>query len=468
MKFFKLKNSLLSKYLLIILIALVLLPFTFPIMMVLIYLPMTLSGNDAFIAENEMYKDGLKLERMWHAEAGKLKDAEDSEIDRRLRALKEKYPKAAMFWVDESGATRLQLPANPKLPKVWTPSYTVQFMKEGFNGNPFTIVAFIGGKQQGGFMVFQLPRTVMKPVGQDIQDNYNTIFIGGTFLVLGLFLFISLLFFYRIRKRLVRLQTAMTEPSGSGIPGAVDVLNMDEIGRLESAFNGMVEKLESSRLREAEEEALRKELIAKLSHDLRTPLTTIRSHAYSLRSEPLTERGKESIDLIDRKIVYLSQLIENLFSYSLLSAGKYPYRPRSFDIVRMARTSFAGWYPVFEQEGFTIELDLPEESVHWTVDPEWLERVLDNYFQNAIRHAKAGRYVRLEVSAELGGRIVIADRGPGMGGDSNEKGAGLGLSIASLMLKEMGLRSEVISGETGTTITIMKVERIGVKSLQTT
>ncbi|MCQ6561954.1 HAMP domain-containing sensor histidine kinase [Paenibacillus mendelii] len=458
MKFFKLKNSLLSKYLLIILFALVLLPFTFPVIMIIISLPIN-QGDGGFIAVEERYKDGLKLERMWHKEAGQLEGASDAEIDSRLMGLKEQYPKARLFWVDDAGRTRLQLPVNPEIPATWTPFYTIQFMKERINGDPFTIVAFIG-KKQDGFMVFEIPRTIMKPVGARVMDSYNTIIIGGTLLVLGLFLFVSLLFFYRIRRRLVRLQTAMTEPTESGIPGVVEALNSDEIGRLETAFNGMVEKLESSRLREAEEESLRKELIAKLSHDLRTPLTTIRSHAYSLRTEQLTDKGAESIDLIDRKIVYLSQLIENLFSYSLLSAGKYPYRPRSVDIVRMAKTLFAGWYPVFEQEGFTIELDLPEESVHWTIDPEWLERVLDNYCQNAMRHAKIGRYIRLEVSSESGGRIIIADHGPGMGGDSADKGAGLGLSIVSLMLKEMGLRSVVSSSGKGTTISIMRVERI--------
>ncbi|GAB2697415.1 histidine kinase dimerization/phospho-acceptor domain-containing protein [Paenibacillus thermoaerophilus] len=449
---FGLKHSLLAKYMLIIFVALVLLPFIFPVASLIMYLPANFGYGEA--EADSRYADGSRLEQMWHAEAEKLGGASDEAIARRLRELKDAYPEASVYWVDRNGITRDRIPENPAIPEVWSASYTVQFMKERRDGDPFTVVAFIGKERQEGFMVFELPRKHMKGLGERMWEDYSFVVIIGTLAVLALFLLISLLFFNRIRRRLVRLQTAMTRPGENGIPSPVEVMHMDEIGHLETAFNGMIRKLEESRIREAEEEALRRELIAKLSHDLRTPLTAIRSHAYGLRNEPLTERGKESVELIERKIGYLGQLIENLFSYSLLSAGKYPYRPKRVDIVRMTKTLLAGWYPLFEQEGFEIDPDLPEEPVYWEIDPAWLERVLDNHFQNVLRHAKSGRYIGVTVTPDHGGSIVIRDRGPGMGGESAEKGAGLGLSITRLMLKEMRLRGETRTGPGGTTITI--------------
>lgn len=456
-RFFKLKDSLLSKYVLIILCAMVLLPMMLPIVSLLTYLP--LQWRERAGISDERYRDAAKLENMWHAEATKLGGASEPDIAAALRAIQARHPKAAVFRVDAQGRTRFQLPEDPKRPDVWTSAYTVAFMKERFYGDPFTIIAFVGDRQAEGFIGFELPRREMSPAGA--ASPYGSawlgvsVVLGGSMLILAVFLFISLLFFYRIRRRLVRLQTAMTAPAAEGgIPAQVGVLNQDEIGRLEQAFNDMVVKLAASRAREAEEDALRRELIAKLSHDLRTPLTAIRGHAYSLRSERLSERGEESVALIESKTGYLGQLIENLFSYSLLSAGKYPYRPERVDIARLARSFFIGWYPVFEQAGFEIDLELPEEAVYWVIDPQWLGRVLDNYCQNALRHAKNGRYVRFALHAESGGRLVIEDRGPGMSGSSPEQGAGLGLSIAALMLKEMGLRSEVRSGEAGTSIAI--------------
>jgi len=455
---FRLNNSLLSQYLLIVLSAVALLPLTMLLVSALKFSPEP--GNSG----NGLYRNGEKLKQMWHEEATKLGASDDQEIERELKRLKERYAKANLFWVDGTGTTRLQLPEQSALPQVWTAAFTVQFMKERHGGEPFTVVAFIGGKPERGFIVFDLPRSVMRVDNTGIWDSYAIVLIACALLIFGLFLFISLLFFNRIRKRLVYLQIAMTYPySGSGIPGIIPVGSKDEIGRLEGAFNDMVRKLEASREREIEEEALRRDLFAKLSHDLRTPLTTIQGHAYSLRCEPLSASGKQSVELIEHKIGYLNRLIENLFSYSLLSSGKFPYRPRNVDIVRTVRTLFAGWYPVFEQEKFTIELDLPDTMMYWKLDPEWLERILDNYLQNVLRHAKSGRYIAITVTDEGEGAIAISDRGPGMGGRSAEQGAGLGLSIVSLMLKEMGLYGQFESNgqREGTTVTIRPARKLG-------
>ncbi|MBB6730564.1 HAMP domain-containing sensor histidine kinase [Cohnella zeiphila] len=449
---FSLRNSLMTKYLLIVLSAMVLLPFA----LVLVSAATVFQTWTGHRETTEPYRSSSHLEEIWHREAAKLANASPGQIDAELRRLKDAYPKASLFWVDGSGTTRLQLPEGQDLPANWTASYTVQFMKNSSYSRIYTVVAFLGDKpgNDRGFMVFKVPREAFESTAAAIDARQGTIFVSGILLVLGLFLFVSLLFFYRIRRRLVQLQNAMTAPSETGIPAPVETARSDEIGRLEQSFNVMVRKLERSREREAEEEALRRDLIARLSHDLRTPLTAIRGHAYGLGEEAISDKGRESLRLIDRKIEFLGTLIDNLLSFTLLSSGKYPYHPRRIDIVRMARTQLAGWYPAFEQAGFEIDSDLPEEPVYWEADPQWLERVVDNYLQNVLRHAKAGRYVALKVSAENGGSIVIEDRGPGMTGESEEKGAGIGLSIASLMLKDMRLRSEVRTGPEGTTVVI--------------
>lgn len=449
---FNLRSSLMSKYLLIVLSAIVLIPFAFPLVAVILSLS---SGPIANPGPSNPYQSASRLEKMWHQEAARLKGASPEDVNAALKRIRSQYGKARMFWVDGGGTLRLALPDNPHLPAKWDASYTVAYMKNAVNGNVFTTIAFIGGSVKNGFMAFQVPRSEMGSSGTGIGARYGTILVSGILLILGLFLFVSLLFFYRIRKRLVRLEGAMTAPSESGIPQPVAVTRTDEIGRLERSFNDMIRQLERSREREAEEEALRRDLVAKLSHDLRTPLTAIRGHAFSLRQEPLSDKAKESLGLIDRKIDSLGRLIDNLFSFTLLSSGKYPYHPQRIDIVRMVRTHLAGWYPAFEQAGFEIDLDLPESSVYWEIDPQWLERVLDNYLQNVLRHAKSGRYVGMIVSDRGGGSIAIADRGPGMTGESDEKGAGIGLSIAALMLKDMKLRSDVRSGPEGTVVFIL-------------
>lgn len=446
----KLKNSLLNQYLFIILLATMILPITFPLITMMFYYPFS-------DEESNKYQNGTDLEKMWNTEAKNLAGASHEQIEEKLTKIHSIYKEANMFWVDEAGKTQYKLPENVAVPSSWSTSQMIDFMKKnrGSEVDPYTVVALIGKEQNEGFMVMQVPRSVMASTGQRIQEKYDYIIILGTLVILAIFIFISWIFFYKIRKRLLRLQKAMTKPSESGIPDSISVKKKDEIGQLEISFNEMVQQLESSRMREKEEETLRRQLIANLSHDLRTPLTTIRGHAYRLKKEWLTQRGQESLDLIDNKINYLGQLIENLLSYTLLTSGKYPYHPKRTDIVRLVRTSFAGWYPVFENVDFQMELDFPDKTFHWEVDSQWMERILDNFYQNINRHAKEGKYIGVKVDAILQ-QIIIQDHGAGMNGESTGKGAGIGLSIVSIMLKDMKLDWEVDTGDKGTIITIRK------------
>jgi signal transduction histidine kinase len=323
----------------------------------------------------------------------------------------------------------------------------------GMTIDPFTVIAFIGHNENEGFMVLQIPRSDMESPNDKLREKYNYLFPIALLLVFALFILISTLFFYRIRKRLLHLQEAMTASEASGIPPTVVVSREDEIGRLEQSFNRMVKELESGRLREMEEEELRRDLIANLSHDLRTPLTTIRAHAYRIQKEQLSAQGQESLDFIDEKINYMGELIDNLLSYTLLTTGKYPYNPEKTDIVRLIRTSFAAWYPLFENHHFDIVLDIPEVQVTWDIDPQWMNRILDNLFQNIYRHAKSGKFVAVRLEEEA---IYIQDHGPGMEARSHQKGVGVGLSIVSLMLDEMHLKWEIQTDERGTRIKIFK------------
>ncbi|MGF9967174.1 HAMP domain-containing sensor histidine kinase [Bacillus rhizoplanae] len=441
----KFRHSLLVRYLLLITTALVLWPFVLP----LYYLPKYTLDKD--MQQKVKYIDTKKLKQMWNDEAAKLDGAPPDQVDKQIHSLKERYSMATMFWVDAAGKTQLKLPEKESIPDQWTFQESTKFMKKNVDNDLFTIIAFIGGDQGQGFMVFQVPLFVIQPPSFSfIDDKFLLVY---SVLVFAIFLIASWVFFSKIRRRLVQLQTAMAEVDENGIPQKILIRKKDEIAQLGSAFNHMIDELKSSRKRELEEEALRKQLIANISHDLRTPLTTIRGHAYSLQKETLSPKGRESLHLIERKVDALSQLLENLLSYTLLSAGKYTLQQKKTDIIRLTRTSAAGWFPVFEKEGFEVEVHLAEKALMWNVDPHWFTRILDNLFQNVVRHAKAGRYVGVSLE-ELDGRtaIVIEDKGPGMDSVSNEKGAGIGLSIVSLMLHEMNLEWKIISSTNGTRI----------------
>lgn len=461
----KFRNSLLSRYLIIIATALIFIPVLLPVSFIASWGVSRLFFPPAKVETEPVrsYGSGLDLEQMWHKEALALGGKSEQQIDARLKELRGDYPDAAMFWVDADGETRLMLPDQRTLPDKWSPEDAILFMKDAVDSDPFTIVAFIGGNQQAagqGFMVFELPRKNMYSMS---EKNKNDSRFYGFFIVLifGFFVLLSYLFFRDIRKRLLQLESGMTKTGINGLPVRIPMGRPDEIGRLEQAFNHMVDELEISRRREQEEEKLRKSLISNLSHDLRTPLTVIAGQLYSFRKEPLSEQGMQSLTLMETKIGDLSGLIDHLLSYNLLTSGRYALSLSEQDVLRSVRLSAAAWYPLWEKEGILADIDLPEEDpLVWRIDEQGFRRVLDNLFQNLVRHAGAGGYVGISLAQRRGRTaLVIADRGPGMGAASPAKGAGLGLQIVDLLLREMGLvREAEPAPEGGTKIYIFPGE----------
>ncbi|WP_254659869.1 HAMP domain-containing sensor histidine kinase [Paenibacillus sp. KS1] len=146
--------------------------------------------------------------------------------------------------------------------------------------------------------------------------------------------------------------------------------------------------------------------------------------------------------------------MDDLLTYTLLTSGRHPFGPVSTDIGRLVRASVAAWYPVFEEKEIQLDVDLPaDETFYWEADPTWMARVLDNLFQNIIRHAAEGKYANIVVDVEKE-QIIVADRGPGMDNSSYERGAGIGLSTSNYMLKKMKLKADFTSNENGTRVAI--------------
>lgn len=445
-KILSFRHSLLLRYLLIVFIALLFLPTIIPVTSVIWY----------SFGEQKETINGSDLEQLWHETASRMSDSQPDATKTLMEEFRNTYENSTVFWVDGEGSLIYSLPEREDIPTEWSPAYTVEFMKKSYDGDPFTTVAFIGGKKDLGFVVFQIPRSELDPPGIQLIDRYYYLFYGSMFALFLGFIFISWLFFYRIRKRLLRLQKTMEKEGEDGIPKKIESYKKDEIGQLEQSFNYMVQRLEESRKKQVEEENLRRELIANLSHDLRTPLTTLRGQLYALKKENLTQRGIETLNIIDHKITYLGQLIDNLLSYTLLTTKKYPYHPEKIDLLRTVRTIVASWYPTFEKEGFEIEIDLDHSAkLEWMTDPNWLERVLDNLFQNVIRHAQDGKYIGIfGTVTDKDFKLIIKDRGPGFEHQSNQKGIGIGMAIVTLMLQEMNFTLQIDSNKNGTTITI--------------
>ncbi|MFD0959868.1 HAMP domain-containing sensor histidine kinase [Paenibacillus chungangensis] len=447
-------HSLKNQYLLIVLGAFLFIPIVLPVASVfyMIY-DSILQGDEASGRE---YGNSSQLKEMWYDAAAGMEGLGTDEINGHMQQLYEQYPEASLFWVNGEGTTMLQLPFQSDIPQKWSVDDTVAFMKRSVGGDPYTVVAFLGKEHAGpGFMTMRMPREVIRA---EVSDTGTPFYLAFTLIVFLLFITVSVLFFRQIRRRMLRLQHAMALRDEHGVPMQVKLGRQDEIGALESAFNGMIVQLQDSRRRQAEEEGLRKSLIANLSHDLRTPLTVMNGHLYTLSQEHLSERGRQSLMTMQEKASGLGELIDNLLAYTLMTSGRYKLEPQSADVKRLMRESAAAWYPVWEHLGIEVDIRLEGESLLWEVDKSAFQRILDNLFQNVVRHAPQGRYIGLYTEMREGKlALVIADRGNGMNGDSDNKGAGIGMAIVDYLMGQMQLAWERESSSDGTRIYLFRL-----------
>ncbi|MFJ3390319.1 histidine kinase dimerization/phospho-acceptor domain-containing protein [Lysinibacillus sp. NPDC086135] len=448
MKFFR---SLLAKYMLIIFLAISIVQLSYFAIAAFMF------GIGKTDFSSEVLRES-EVEEKWLVEAKNIKNVTEETIAQHFKNWEDQYPKSSMFWVSEDGTLLTTLNATEQLPLKWTPAFTTKFIKDHYGEDPFTVIAFLGQDESNGFIVVEIPREVFNPPLRNVYEQYGNLLIVGVIVIILFFIAISFLFFRGIRKRLLRLQEAMEIRDVDGLPIATKVKKKDEIGQLEQSFNRMVCELRESKNREQKEEQLRRELIANLSHDLRTPLTKIRAQSYSVSKEVISEDGKQAIKAMETSIVNIDALIENLMSYTLLTASKYKFEAKEINVIRFVREQMTTWYPVFEKEGFEINIELqPFEKNEWQIDPIWLGRIFDNLFQNILRHASSGKYIGVQTeSTERYDAFIIKDHGNGMKNESNAKGAGIGLSIVDIMVKGMDLDWDIESSESGTKIKIKR------------
>jgi signal transduction histidine kinase len=446
----KKSRFLLTKYIILIILAIILIPAILTIGSLIYNKLLTVYSNDYYNPDN--------IHHLWNEASKKLKNQNPDRIRREFSVIKKSYPESSMFWVDKAGITQDTVSLKYELPNDWNASDMIHFLKGYISNENYIEIAYLDNNNEA-FMAFIIPSQYIIPPMSRYETLNKYLVLVGILLPIVLLIIVSLIFFNNIRRRIVKLQKAMYFTHDDKIPSPINILKRDEIGLLELSFNHMVKALRNSKIKEKEEENIRKRLIADISHDLRTPLTTIRAQLSSLHKERLTDRGRETINNINNKIDFLSDLMDNLLSYSLLSSKRYPTIVNEVDIVRLIRNIVANWYDVLEENQFDIDINIPSKSIIWTVDTNWLERMINNVIQNVIRHAGKGKYISINIiNKENQDVLLIVDRGPGLDNISENKGAGLGLSIVELMADQMDMKFDIYSTSIGCTCSLRMKE----------
>lgn len=201
-------------------------------------------------------------------------------------------------------------------------------------------------------------------------------------------------------------------------------------------------------------ERFKAELITNVSHDLKTPLTSIINYVDLMKKEPIENpRVKEYLEVLDRKSQRLKKLTENLVEASKASTGNLSVSLERLDFVLLTDQALGEWVERLQQSELTLVRTLPDSPVWVYGDGRHLWRVLDNLLSNCSKYAMAG--TRVYVSLECGAQAVLTvkniSRDPlsvpaerlverFVRGDESrtESGSGLGLSIAQSLTELQG------------------------------
>ena len=385
------------------------------------------------------------------------------------RDLADRFPDP-LYVLDLDGAVRLAVAGEEKatVPLAALDSIAAGAVAVLLDGTGWAAAPLLdpAGLPAGGVLVLPLTQTLDEELAPS-RAGYRQAFA----LVLAAVFVLTLAFVLLTTRWLVgRVQrvTRRVEMLGEGeyaarLPGE----GPDEVGRLAAAVNQMAAAVERSIQALEATDRLRRELVANVGHDLRTPLAALSGYLEEAErlapSDPV--RAAAALAVARRQAAHAAALVADLFELAQLErAAAPPLRRAPVPVGELVRDVAAAHRPAAQAAGVALQTDLPPGLPTLDADGARLFRVLDNLVGNALRHTPAGGAVGIRVVPGGDGGVVIAvsDTGEGIapdelarvferyfrgggartrserGGQGDGSGSGLGLAIARAVAEAHG------------------------------
>lgn len=310
-----------------------------------------------------------------------------------------------------------------KLYIVKIPDYSYKFLHEMYGGNKAKIYIF-----------FSLFLTIL--------------------IVFLMFVVLSIISIKKISRPLKILENEIKKMSEGYSNVSVKFNSYREFNKIKEAFNSTVDKLEKSEIERKIAEDSKKKIIRDISHDLKTPITSILGYSKAISQGLVTNEEEKNIylDYIYNKAKRINYLVDELFIFSKLDSPGYKLNLEKHDISEFLRELIALYYIDIEEQGFLIEVNIPEESIYSIIDTKALERALGNIIINAIKYNESGTTITVDlIKSDKYVDIIIEDNGCGISEDVIENifdefvradkarktdgGSGLGLAITKKIIK---------------------------------
>ena len=255
-----------------------------------------------------------------------------------------------------------------------------------------------------------------------------------------------------------------------GLEGELTLQESSDLYQLADDLNHVRQGLHQAVEERTRSERMKVELVTNVSHDLKTPLTSIISYTELLAQEPLAPPASEYVQIMGEKAQRLKAMVQDVFEVSKAASGQLPVKLEQLDYARLLRQTLADMAQAIEDSGLTLRTAIPEGEVPITADSDRMYRVFQNLIGNALKYSLPGSRVYLDLTVENGTaeasvrNTSAAELRPGadytarfVRGDESRttEGSGLGLSIAKEIIDQhRGSISIVDKPQPGLTIRI--------------
>ncbi|TCO76882.1 signal transduction histidine kinase [Marinisporobacter balticus] len=234
--------------------------------------------------------------------------------------------------------------------------------------------------------------------------------------------------------------------------------NHKQLKKLCENINELVDKFQEILVKYKKTEESRKKMVSNISHDLRTPLTSLLGYIEAMKNDlTITEEEKEKyMDVVYAKGKLLHVLLEDFFVLSKIEANDAVLNFKKVDICEAARMSILTFYEDFTKINITPVIHVPDEKLYVLGDEKSIHRILNNLLSNALKYGKDGGEIGIGVKKEKEfARISVWDHGKGIPNkeiphiferlytleDSRNhqlQGSGIGLTIVRELIKKHG------------------------------
>ncbi len=339
---------------------------------------------------------------------------------------------------------------------------------------PFSVTPLqIGGEQVGYLYVILGGELYDSALGM-VEDSY--IFrTSTTILSIGFLLtvFIGLILFFLMTKRLRNVTSVVRKFEDGNYESRIQSYTQDEIGQLSDAFNKMADTINANIKEIQNSDRMRRDLIANISHDLRSPLASVQGYLETIFIKEKTLKQadlNQYLSIVYKNIQHLNKLVYDLLELSKLDAQQVIPKPEPFSLADLTQDVVLKFKPRAEKQNIDINYTQPSDLPMVNGDIAMIENALSNLVENALNYTPdQGKVnVGLEIlDTEV--KIRVSDSGKGINGEDlphiferfyradksrSSEGTGLGLAITKKIIEAHHTEINVNSiPEKGTTFT---------------